>query len=206
MKERPIIFSGKMVRAILDGRKTQTRRVLRDQELPMHCRHCDGRIYEHKGYPTGHMLVECPYGEAGDHLWVRETARGRCYGGKKGKKPNWIELLYRADEAMVQFKRADLGPYKLTGHWTPSIFMPRWASRIELTILVVRVEQLRDIKWRDVRAEGIDLSDMTSRGRNRDIDAGHRFAKLWDSLNAKRGYGWAANPWVWVIEFERVSE
>lgn len=185
MKERPILFSGEMVRAILDGRKTQTRRVLTGD--------FDGD-FDRDGWPlvtwpsTGCLTRATPrYGGPGDRLWVRETwgvdaplddvrrAYEDVTGGSLG-----ASVYYRADRV-----------HENTGlTWKPSIHMPRWASRIILEITNIRVERVQDISQTDVMAEG-------TQGKR-------SFANLWDSINAARGYGWDANPWVWVVEFRRV--
>ena len=179
MKERQIIFRTDMVQAILDGRKTQTRRVMKPQPDALY------RLTDDKHSPF----------QIGQTLWVRETFY------KPSNDLDKVVYKYKADA-----NRSYLAGFKLAGaKWTPSIFMPRWASRITLEITGVRVEKLRDIKWRDVKAEGVDLTGMTSRGWNRDVDAGHRFANLWDSINAKNGFGWEVNPWVFVISFMKLD-
>jgi len=205
MKERPTLFSGSMVRAILEGRKTQTRRVINPQPEG----HRDGawRMETGAPYPIAafcfwHDIVEekpdeevaCPYGAECDRLWVRETWRAIPLGGIK----------YRADGT------------ETGAHWKPSIFMPRWASRITLEITDVRVQRVQDISTDDVIAEGVDvfsslpvLLPRKLSGEKLDHLA-HEIAvslykKLWDSINAKRGYGWDANPWVWAITFKRAN-
>lgn len=163
MKERPILFSGPMVRAILDGRKTQTRRVVKPRQ---------GMLDDWTGLP-------CPYGKPGDRLWVRET----CYF----EQPHG-EVIYRADPGSEKA----LDP-EFTGlRWRPSIHMPRWASRITLEIVNVRVERLQDIRVDDARAEGVTAKWPV-----------HGFRNLWQSIN---GFGsWDANPWVWVVEFRNME-
>lgn len=208
MKERPILFNGPMVRAILDGRKTQTRRVVKPQ--PDTIRH--GKPFTVGGLPTSPIV--CPHGQPGDRLWVRET-----FGA--GARPCPIEgcvegLEYRADEACID-EIEDLPLYqpeipddvecldRWMGKWTPSIHMPRWASRITLEITDVRVERLQDISEEDAVAEGSrpyqgGWSNGLMGPFSHPILA---FADLIDSLN---GPGtWDANPWVWVMEF-RVLE
>lgn len=182
MKERPILFSGPMVRAILAGRKTMTRRVMKpqpDYELVRPV--VDRKTGEVHAYcdpePTG---LKCPYGVPGDRLWVRECW-GPCEGG----------VCYRADE----------GPKVVPddGRWHPSIHMPRWASRITLEVTDVRVERVQDITPAACASEGFDFvvtDGLMPRGQ---------FAKLWDALNSKRGFGWEANPWVWVVDFRRTE-
>ena len=189
MKERPILFSGPMVRAILVGAKTQTRRVVNPQPHAVR----DG-LYGWKqvaggGYEVvwnalqmsgSQALSEyCPYGKPGDQLWVRETWR------VNGNEHDYAaagpdKVFYRADEDW----NTDAG-------WRPSIFMPRWASRITLEVVSVRAQRLQDISHADGSAEGFDSLDG--------------FALLWDRINEKRGYGWQDNPWVWAVEFRAVK-
>lgn len=204
MREKPILFSGPMVRAILDGSKTQTRRVCRDQTaseykfvtdmktIPHGC----GSLYTGWSKDCGQPFVlptKCPYGQPGDRMWVRETwAAGQdlvsveITGAPSEMDPLRTSLYYRAAQMpQDQFK------------WRPSIHMPRWACRLELEIKAVRVERLSDITEDECIAEGcIDKGDS----------AGDEFAKLWESINGKRGYGWKEDPWVWVIEFEPSRE
>ncbi len=168
MSEKPILFSGEMIRAVLDGRKTQTRRVVKPQPV---------------GLWAAPGKSRCPYGQPGGRLWVRETF----YPERSHRGP----VSYRAT-----WPRDDDPP---DGGWKPSIFMPRWASRITLEIVSVRVEQVQDISEDDARAEGVD--DGT--GQTRPLHP-YWFRALWDSINSKRGYGWEKNPWVWVVAFRRV--
>lgn len=189
MRERPILFSGEMVRAILEGRKSQTRRVIVPQPMRGHW------IDRVKGYSEAwaeyfsnakvHGTLSCPYGEVGDRLWVREAWR---------KHP---EFDYRGPGGCLYF--ADRG-HKFDGPWKPSIHMPRWASRITLEVTSIRVERLRDISEEDAEAEGIqfirDVPDV-----DETLSAKELFEVLWDSINGKRGYGWKVNPWVWVVGF-----
>lgn len=221
MSERPIIFSASMVRAILDGRKTQTRRVIKsqppDDELD-DWRYGDGTNGEHSGegwycasgeYPDeGSIHWRCPYGKPGDNMWVRETFAKRIFD------EDLPELVYRADNAARCFAEPDqptpvseifyLSSNWRAPKWTPSIYMPRWASRITLEVTGVRVERVDAISVADVIAEGCakvdkwDLSCLTP-------DPRQEFMALWDQINAKRGYPWASNPWVWVVEFKRVE-
>lgn len=194
MKERPIIFSGPMVRAILEGRKTQTRRLIK-------LRHgadvvvVDGRVWKPARVDYA-GFVDCPYGQPGDRLWVRETF---C--------PDWCEKpIYKADGGSA----IDAG-YSREPKWKPSIFMPRAASRITLEVTGVRVERIQDISDADAQAEGVE---RYGRGWKRyffPVEPHsawefpvNSFASLWDSINLVRA-PWASNPWVWVIEFKRVT-
>lgn len=189
MIERPILFSGSMVSAILSGEKTQTRRVVKI-----------GPIEE------DFKIVDCPYGGPGDRLWVRETfcyQTGPMSDPSNRKKSN---VLYRASLDSY------IAGTALTGAWRPSIHMPRWASRITLEITGIRIERLQDIRFADAMAEGIkDLStpDHVDYGIEGVACAEHpvrAFQLLWDRINAKRGYEWDMNPLVWVISFRKLDE
>lgn len=185
MKERPILFSARLVRAILDGTKTQTRRVIK----PEWSRCLDLEDPE----DVVKALARCPYGVAGDELWVRETwAQGNLLSDGAPS----CRIAYRATMTCGGW-----------GKWRPSIFMPRWASRIQLSVTDHRIERLQDISDLDVKAEGVDCAgksiDRTNLTRARGYDD---FRPLWDSINAKRGFGWADNPWVWVVEFTHLTK
>lgn len=208
-KERPILFSGEMVRAILDGRKTQTRRVIKPQPTgSKYWTEFEGAFYpsNFKAIPE---MMRCPYGVPGDLLWVRET---------------WIPTT--KGERVADYRATSEGREYATP-WKPSIHMPRWASRITLRVVNVRVERVQEISFDDAYAEGIatDIWDQAAVARNYakkdawfqmwsselpdyvDLDDLYQasFRSLWDSINAARGYSWDANPWVWVVEFERVT-
>ena len=170
MKERPILFSGQMVSAILDGRKTQTRRIVKPQPI------------------ASRNLVHLPY-RVGQRLWVRESCRPRQTG----------TVYYRADSYDYHYDEIRAGG--TVPQWRPSIHMPRWASRITLEIVAVRVERLQEITEDDAKAEGCQPITHEDGA----VDCGTRktmFAKLWDEINAKRA-PWASNPFVFVIEFKR---
>lgn len=216
MKERPILFSGPMVRAILEARKTQTRRVIKPQAWAYSEDTLGQRmIYPRSGaddFGDSGRPIRYPYGVPGDRLWVRETWRAFDDG----------DVFYRADFGDAVPVHADDDP--AAWMWRPSIYMPRWASRITLEVTGVRVERVQEISEDDARAEGPtpnwcgDLAgwDPEEHGyllpgdENADddvADGGYyytgrwAFAEMWDSINAKRGHPWASNPWVWVIEF-----
>jgi len=184
MKEHPIIFNTETVKAILDGRKTQTRRVIKPQPL-----------LEYKGLKM-QFHRKCPYGQVGDRLWVRET--WAVAPTLNTTKPS--DLLKKYDIIPITYRAT----YPNESHymWRPSIFMPRWASRITLEIIGVRVEQLQEITDEDALAEGV-YGDETPYDQ---ATPSMCFEALWDSLNAKRGYGWDKNPWVWVLEFKKVDK
>lgn len=196
MKERPILFSGQMVRAILDGRKTQTRRVIKKPEwygCPTgDCPHgaqqqCDEAMND----PS--VLSECPYGVPGDRMWVRETLyldedRGwqyadtsplQCPHERLGEMEHWLNNRRAKQRACV------------------SIHMPRWASRITLEVVSVRVERLQEISEADAKAEGVTVYDGGVCYRD-------GYAALWDQINGPGS--WSANPWVWVVEFKRLED
>lgn len=189
MAEHPILFSAPMIRAILDGRKTVTRRIVKLD---------DGGCIKRRGkrwHPDDpNAVLGCPYGQAGDTLWVRETwAVPHRFDGIP---PSFIAPTDRAHYGATE----DLGGLLKR----PSIFMPRWASRITLRIKSVRVERLQDITEDDAMAEGcstvVEPDGSVTCGRRKTA-----FRELWDSLNAKRGAGWNVNPFVWRVEFERVE-
>lgn len=230
MKERPILFSAPMVRAILAGTKTQTRRVVKPQPVPVDPRNSrlpglyrNGDFaWRDKGAPLGCVTISCkpngpdgwaaensPYGQPGDRLWVRETFRrdlDRLHSRKL--------IEYAADDEVrdagpsAAFDFPDIG-------WRPSIHMPRWASRITLEITGVRVEQLHQISEDDAISEGVERT-VTGDGWRRYCDADMELAgvppvasarqsyfTLWNQIH---GHGtWTENPWVWVVEFKRVE-
>jgi len=205
MKERPILFSGEMVRAILDGRKTMTRRVIKPQppiswDVCEPVEHTSGVFCFYRSSDTDfHGYKKCPYGQHGDRLWVKETWSQFAPRPKPGDGvPENACIDYRADYSASALRRgldSDGDPYKPPS-WRPLIHMPRWASRINLEVVSVRVERVQDISEDDARAEGIS-NPLGSLALN-------IFPSLWDSINLKRGYGWDTNPWVWVIEFKRL--
>lgn len=194
-KERPILFSGPMVRAILDGRKTQTRRVVKG-----------AWALEGDESGCGWEPPACPYGEPGDRLWVREA--WGLMDTQPSDGPDRATLGYRADGDAA----APNGRHQL---WRPSIHMPRWASRITLEITDVRVERLRSISREDVRAEGIpetfgDWGALRFPGFEAHVWDNMRFDEqwklCWDQINGDRpGCSWDANPWVWAITFRRIE-
>lgn len=219
MTERPILFSGSMVRAILDGRKTQTRRVVRGAlgafwDHPAYtARVVDGVVrWSHDGEDVGagSPMPRCPYGAPGDRLWVRETWAGRVDldpDSDPAKRKHYA--MYRSDEAGSPTDPDNW--HDFGGKWRPSIYMPRWASRITLEVTAVRVERLQTITEDDARAEGVGRAPHCDHVRFSCEEvgcagSGHRggFAALWDSINAERAR-WASNPWAWVVEFKPVT-
>ena len=201
MKEHPILFNTENVRAILDGRKAQTRRVIKSQ--PPASYHSPIEIVDAMwGFlkpSQGDLphIITCPYGQAGDRLWVRET-------WNVGYEYDALSPSGLWNHPQVYYIADDLRGIALIGKTRPSIFMPRWASRITLEITEVRVERLQEISINDCKNEGIK-DRVTKVGNDWLSDAIVQFRELWDSLNAKRGYGWEVNPWVWVVLFRRLN-
>jgi hypothetical protein len=197
MKERPIPFRGEGVRAILDGWKTMTRKVIKEIHTTFELKDQWGveflftRWLEHN-QKIQRQQLKCPYGKPGDRLWVRETFTYDEYeniDGGSGIREGTLE--YKADSDRK------IG-------WRTSIHMPRWASRILLEITDIRVERVQDISESDVIKEGCGLQRWSGDEFYKwPKTAG--FAELWDSINKKRGYGWDVNPWVWVISFKRIK-
>jgi hypothetical protein len=194
---RGILFSGPLVRSILDGRKTVTRRVVRIPEREGCVR--TGNEWSDPGLGDGGYLhveyrddadayverVRAPWA-VGSRLWVRETWR-QAVSLTPTKLRVGERIVYRADDGVPQ------------GVWRPSIFMPRWASRIDLEVTGVRVERLQEITEEDARAEGVTRSD----GAHPE-SARNAYARLWDAINGKRA-PWASDPMVWRVEFRRVE-
>lgn len=207
MKERPILFNGEMVRAVLDLLKTNTRRVIK-RELP------DDFADWSEEAKREALYWKCPYGVPGDRLWVREThAICQAVGHVRRQRGS---ASYEFSDGFAEYKADghetidDLKSHiKLMGEsvdevfvkddrWRPSIHMPRWASRITLEVTDVRVERVKEISPAACISEGIKWQmgpDSTKLA----------FMELWDSINAKRGYGWKTNPWVWVVEFKKID-
>jgi len=228
MRERPILFSSPMVRALLAGTKTQTRRIMKPQPEEM-------AMGNWKWHPRGKPMLECmwhetangvlphhcPYGLRGDRLWVRESFSKHT----RNTDPHYLPADY-PDEAMGCWYWADGNPEY--GDWTkpkPSIHMPRWASRITLEITGVRVQRLQGISEEDAKAEGLTaitkdgtlikygipdrdgLPGMDNDGMawsDWEVDPRRAYRRLWESINGAGS--WDANPWVWCVSFRRTGE
>ncbi|QIX67902.1 hypothetical protein FOB36_01450 [Klebsiella variicola] len=226
MKERGMIFNSEMVRAILSNRKTQTRRIMKVQPesnqlglllITDSTKHSDiGKYHWAESNATGNhvrsKLFLCPFGAVGDRIWVREGffPAPLEMQSEPPRKTMW-NIAYRDGMQMEKLAPAEYNPtiYNYE-RWTPSIHMPRWASRILLEITDVRVERLNAISEEDARAEGIIDGGCLNCGEpepcgcvNPEPDATDAFAYLWQSIYGQES--WNANPWVWVIEFERVE-
>jgi hypothetical protein len=202
MKERQILFSGPMVRAILEGRKTQTRRVVKPQPI------ISAGINEreiNEAWQNGFIDVKCPYGAPGDHLWVRET--WFC-----GMMASEVNIFYAANDEgysieLSEFDEDELAQVKRWSEknnvWNPSIHMPRWASRIQLEVTRIRVERLQEISQNDAIAEGVKITKYGCYKHNYPhpcLNAVDGYRELWEFINGPGS--WDANPWVWVVEFK----
>lgn len=204
VKERPILFSAPMVRAILEGRKSQTRRVLKGStefKEPYNPAYLEA----HRGAPGWKTI--CPYGVPGDRLWVKETSiiAPKYFNDGKDCNARDEEGVPRIVQYLATNPNRDAAnDYHLKV--SPSIFMFRWASRITLEITDVRVQRLQEIAPADAKCEGdherSGMPEFYSRGELCHVDWFHY---LWDSINAKRGFGWDTNPWVWALSFKRVD-
>lgn len=237
VRERPILFSGPMVRALLDGRKTQTRRIVKPQPFPtseppdawVWSGKAGGKPYAtdsvHDDWPAS-LLPACPYGVPGDRLWVRETLRYiEREVGPREFDGSWC---YAADDIAIEVPLGSEGASIAWAHHKatdtcPSIHMPRWAARLTLELVRVRVERVQDISGDDAFAEGIQipvsepgrpLLCLTSRIPFDSVSAKHpkewgkdeyarfEYAQLWNSINGPAS--WESNPWVWVLDFRVV--
>ncbi|RQO58006.1 hypothetical protein DBR47_14535 [Paucibacter sp. KBW04] len=192
MKERPILFNGAMVRAVLAGTKTQTRRIFKAK---------NGGVWPNERDLPGmrQILRNCSYGQPGDRLWVRETFAEGIH--QMADVNHWA---YAADRFGEQQRLGDL--------WKPSIHMPRAASRLTLEVTGVRVERLQDISEADAQAEGAMPLDPCDHARRSCAEIGcsgpqdYRggFKALWESINGPGS--WEANPWLWVVEFKKTAQ
>ncbi|KKN18503.1 hypothetical protein LCGC14_0954990 [marine sediment metagenome] len=201
VKETGFVVYQHEVKAILEGRQTMFRRVLKKQPPTG---------FDYKGDDGGNPLLpkdsghywmdgyamwrprRCPYGQVGDRLWLKETFYTDNY-----RRSNGLPVLYKADGE--------------TRSWNPSIHLPRWASRITLEITGVKVERVQDISEEDAIAEGIKEYDNHTFGLDNPaccmgLTPQIAFMRLWDRINAKRGYGWDVNPWDWALTFRRLNE
>jgi len=207
-KEHGIFFTGESIKAILDGRKTQTRRVIKPQPLKYFPEGETGDyerplwwsfIYSTKYNSDTHRFTKCPYGKLGDRLWVREKI---C--------TNYPYIEYIADEKLIECPDEQKKWWRHDWHKRPSatissIHMPKWATRIWLEITDMKVEKVQDISYENCKAEGIQLPKSTNMPDTKTAAYRLLFGELWDSINARRGYSWESNPWVWVIEFKRTD-
>lgn len=205
-KERPIVFAAESIKAILRGAKTQTRRVIKPQPQGAdYWTEHDGAFYPNTVDATTPIL-RCAYGTFGERLWVRETWAHDCEHCRDVHCGIRDHIWYRANEVPVVAES-----FAGDARWRSPIYMPRWASRLTLEVTGVKVERVQDISEEDGKAEG--LYEWTSdKGVNyygltrADVweqDPRITYKRLWDSINAKRGYSWESNPFVWAISFRR---
>ncbi|EOX9618514.1 morphogenetic protein [Klebsiella sp. GG_Kp147] len=226
MKERGMIFNGEMVRALFNGRKTQTRRPVK---FPVHDKNlgCELAGNELAGELSAGNYLNSAFGKPGDRIWVREAYRfpaslddvsptgvGEMAVATGYRKP-WAPTFYEFTGTFSDGWKGFETPPKVSdaGKLRPSIHMPRWASRILLEITDVRVERLNAISEEDAEAEGIDMEALYGSQDCYDCIADHNmtgrptvtgaFKNLWESIYGEDG--WKSNPWVWVIEFKRVE-
>lgn len=198
MKARPILFSAPMVRAILDGTKTQTRRVVKDVSWPFDRPQMTApsqATFLWMDHANPYDRAEdriCSYGQPGDRLWVREAIKkGPLFIDDDHEMFNVQHSLFEADDS---FTKADTWRWKRDR--LPGMFLPRGLSRITLEIVNVRVERLNDISEEDARAEGVERDASGWKPST------HAFMHLWESINGAGS--WDANPWVWCLEFKRI--
>lgn len=210
-KERGILFSSEMVRAILAGRKTQTRRIIKPQPLEIwdECKPITTNAgiiswcFQNSKDPNLHGYIKCPYGKVGDRLWVKETF---------AYYPDAHHVIFKAREG-EELKRNDID---LSGCWKSSYFMPKKFARIWLEITGIRVERVQNISEEDAQAEGCSPFCRPNRDSVEALMAAAMkpekwtpykaiFARVWEKLNAKRGHSWDKNSWVWVISFRKVT-
>lgn len=219
MIEKPILFSGPMVRAILEGRKSQTRRAVKPQPVGG-----DTIIYDNPGFAVGRLRDSenawrkvFPKFERGDRMWVREKARCNAMRGSTGVKGSTITVVYAADrfeidypcesEAVRWFPNQSFNADQ-SARWAPAIFMPRWASRITLEVTEVRVQRLWEITEADAVAEGIKRYENHTFGLEDPAacmgpTAVVAYMRLWNHINGQGS--WDANPWVWAYTFKRLE-
>lgn len=201
-REIPILFSAPMVRAILAGTKTMTRRLVKPQPEPWPAnpaflRRSDDLL------TLEQLAARSPYGAPGAKLWVRET-----FSLEQAAETD-DTISYRSDGACHERdgeRICSRAPFKVGAdalRWKPAIFMPRWASRITLEVTSVRVERLQEISEEDAKAEGVDSVSLSDVPRNCTLTHRDDFAQLWDTINGKKA-PWASNPWVFVVSFRRL--
>lgn len=224
IKERPILMSAPMVRAILEGRKTQTRRIIKPQpyfdaqnNLIFGKWNYGQDLYGSHVLSKRNLALKCPYGKVGDRLWVRESYKRWCIDGTDTIEDGWWFVRYRSDNNIQKhcaiwdscdtyYSPSEVGCDKEPDRWEPSTHMPRWASRILLEITGVRIERLQDITWQNAMKEGVVFDD--------DCDSWFNYqSKRWDCIDPIESYKslickingpetWEKNPWAWVVEFE----
>ena len=189
IKEKPILFNSEMVRAVLEGRKTQTRRVVKLDHGEHLVKLESGQINGVQSHSGKVKDLKCPYGKPSDRLWVREKFTTLSHNSSDEEGDAWI---YAASENGEAWESEAEG-----WRWKPSIFMPRAASRILLEVIDVRVEKLKKMNRGDAMSEGCPFPNIAS-----EKSPLLWFRELWDSINKARGCDWDSNPYVWVVEFK----
>lgn len=215
MRELPILFSGPMVRALLEDRKTQTRRVIKTtnpSETVIDMVEKGGGWWDARVVDGSFRIIKPAY-QVGDLLWVRETWCP-CVHGSYEPWYRHLKSPERQTDAFIQY-RSDGHGDEYDGYWRPSIFMPRWASRLTLEVTGVQAERLQDISEEDAKAEGIESRPVGGLCMYRDYSGPDpvfgaspvlSFRSLWSTIHKADGpNGWAANPWVWAYAFRQVS-
>lgn len=220
-----------MIQAVLDGRKTQTRRVIKPRKKNRaDLAFLSGAVGKGSMADTQYEIthpekpnVPCPYGKIGDRLWCKENIKCLNWAPYSGKRTNdsGIKIQYKADNNIKWVEYPDELKPRASERIYPKIYtsryMPRWASRITLEITDIRVERVQDIKPEDCEAEGIQGETKASPMRGHPYELYHcqgltysqpvdAFKDLWDSINAKRGYSYESNLWVWVISFKMMKK
>ena len=227
IKERPILMSAPMVRAILEGRKTQTRRIIKPQpyfdaqnNLIFGKWNYGQDLYGTHVLPKRNLALKCPYGNLGDRLWVRESYKRWCIDETGTVEDGWWSVRYRSDNNIQKHcatwdccvtydSPSEAGCDKEPDRWEPSIHMPRWASRILLEIIGIRIERLQDITEDEAIAEGVlfngnyDLWWDYQREQWSCVDPIDSYKSLICKINGPET--WEKNPWVWVVDFEVIE-
>ena len=213
MKSRPILFSAPMIRALLAGTKTQTRRICKPQPISVGSAG-KRRVYQDSDFKRAWESIpgtgecdqdrDCPYGRPGDRLWVKETFMREPHPSEVGLTRDMIPATWDmacAFAGIIHYRADPLSEIAADGrNWRPSIFMPRKASRLTLEVVSVRVERLQEISEADAIAEGVHMADDEPDMRWNPVQA---YRHLWESINGAGS--WDANPWVWVVEFKLVG-
>lgn len=205
---KPILFSTELIPHILRNRKTQTRRVIKPQLIePVGVTGAyfdarnggpqwNWRTKDNHQYPD--QIIKCPYGKVGDRLWVRETWAVHVSSDK-------IPPKNLGGNPMLWFKADRMPAQNSKGKWRPSIFMPRWASRIQLLITGIRAERIQDMSFKDWQRDFMPTELEVDKSRETFVGAEFQrdcIKKLWDKINSRRGFPFDLNPWVWVVDFE----
>lgn len=209
MNEKPILFSGAMVRAILEGRKTQTRRIIKPQFSVFHGIYSDASISTNKIFEKGDGRIHCPYGQVGDRLWVKETFVVTGYEvtqrGLAVVNGYYCAGIDKFDVVLAPDESKKFAKWRKKTGAKPSIYMFRSLSRLTLETVGVRVERLREIRVDDAMAEGVrtEIVSPFEANPNPMFDPVAAYRDLWESINGAGS--WAKNPYVWALTFKRIG-